>query len=189
MLLADPFDISPSREVSRNHCRIPLISGTSFGNVFSNPSGKDVTSLDFCESQPNFWVRTYTQRGVRGTGGFSTDNGATWLRFGQIEQKNMTNASAGGWETFDLTLYLSKFRARNLVTSGTATLVITADPVRTYQNGGNPEEALAFESKETPNGAGLVPVLVLNGTSVSPLADTYVVWQSSSTVPARINPM
>lgn len=176
-------DMGGARHLSLNQ-RPVVISGTSYGSIFTNPPNKDVTSLDFCESEPNFWVRTYTQRGACGTGGFSSDNGATWLRFGQIEQKNMTNAPAGGWETFDLTLYLSKFRARNVTTSTTATLVITADPVRTYKNGGNPEEVLAFESKETPNGASLVPELVLNGTSVYPLADTYVAWQSSGTVPA-----
>ena len=45
---------------------------------------KDVTGLDFCETNPDYMVRTATHGtdGSRGTGAVSTDNGKNWTYFG-----------------------------------------------------------------------------------------------------------
>jgi autotransporter-associated beta strand protein len=145
------------------------------GNSFSNPSDANTNSLDFCESNPAVWVRTWTgnksngqTNGYYGTGGYSTDAGVNWLTFGQIDGHRMTG-DANVWETFDLTTYLATQKAKG---NNIITLMVT-----TGKSSDNVYRRQAFASKEYSNSA-YRPTLTINGVSLSPTDDACVLGNS-----------
>ncbi len=137
------------------------------GEGFQNPHGGNNTSIDFCEKNPNVWVRAVgSPTGWGGTGAVSNDGGATWLRFGQLAARTVTNAPEGGWETWDVGIYLAtqKAKGNNLVT-----LLVASSNTPEYSN-----STLSFHSREATD-AGVHPRLVINGrTNLNPVADTTV---------------
>jgi len=141
-------------------------TGTA-GNGFQNPHGGNNTSIDFCEKNPNVWVRTIgSPSGWGGTGGVSNDGGVTWLRFGQLAASTVVNAPTDGWESWDVGIYLAtqKAKGNNLVT-----LMVASSNTAEFSN-----SALSFHSREATD-ANVHPRLVINGkTNVSPVADTTV---------------
>ncbi|MEZ0217917.1 MAG: beta strand repeat-containing protein, partial [Rariglobus sp.] len=142
------------------------------GNEFSNPADKNNTSLDFCESNPNVWVRTWGggvanggNQNVFGTGAYSQDAGVTWVSFGQIDGHLMTSGAAG-WETFDLTTYLATQKAKG---NNIVTLMLSSG----YSTNGA-YSLQTFAAKEYAT-TSLRPKLVINGsTNLSPTDDATV---------------
>jgi autotransporter-associated beta strand protein len=142
------------------------------GNAFTNPSEKNNTSLDFCESSPNVWVRTWGggvanggNQNVFGTGAYSQDAGATWVSFGQVDGHLMTSGAAG-WETFDLTTYLATQKAKG---NNIVTLMLSSG----YSTNGA-YSLQTFASKEYGT-TTLRPKLVINGsTNLTPTDDATV---------------
>ncbi len=137
------------------------------GNSFGNPSGGNVTSLDFCETNTSVWARGWVNSsGSTGSGAASSDGGVTWLKFGQIANRTVTNGPTAGAETWDVGTYLAKQKAKgnNLVT-----LVIATGNTVDYS--GN---TLNFDSREAVD-TTVRPKLVINGsTNLAPTADTMV---------------
>ncbi|MDF3059247.1 MAG: carbohydrate-binding protein [Rariglobus sp.] len=124
------------------------------GNVFTNPSGPNNTSIDFSEANPNIWARTTVgPNGYGGTGAASLDGGVSWASFGQLAQRYITNSPAAGWETFDIVPYLKRIKADN--PNAVVTLVIHSGCWAM------PSSQLRFSSKEGAN----APQLLVNGTT------------------------
>lgn len=83
-------------------------SGTN-GNVIDVPAGGSTCSLDFSEADNGVWARTWlNSTRTAGMGGVSSDGGATWLAFGQVATKVVTNSATGAVETWDIGTYLAK---------------------------------------------------------------------------------
>lgn len=140
-------------------------SAYSNGGGLNGTGGKNVTSVDFCESNSSRWAYAWgADSGAYGTGAVSTDGGNTWRRFGQLARRSIANSTTAGWEIFNLGSYLSKQRAKGVTT---VTLVVA---------GGDPwwenTPSMSFGALGTAN----PPRLVVNGgANVLPLlADTYV---------------
>lgn len=133
------------------------------GSTFSNPSGSSTIGLDFSESNNNVWARTWvTGAHGYGSGAVSSDGGVTWLKFGEITNKTVTNSGTAGLENWDVSTYLAKQKAKGATT---VTLVVA---------GSNPTQStntLNFDSKE----GTIAPRLIVNGTgNATLLADSYV---------------
>jgi hypothetical protein len=161
-------------------------SGTN-GNAFLTPKVENNTSIDFHEANPDIWVRTVTDTtsgGSRqyvsnfyyGGGGVSTDGGLTWRAFGEISNHSIASGAAG-WETWDLSAYVSQQRARN--PNKVITLVVMSDRVLPFFS----PTVLEFFSKDAPDpNTSLRPKLVINGTTeLSPVVDTYVASAAPNT--------
>jgi hypothetical protein len=140
------------------------------GNAYGNfAAGGNTTGLDFSESNANVWARAVIgPSGGGGTGAISNDGGQTWLRFGEIAEKSVTNSSTAGWETWDVGTYLKTQKAKGV---NTVTLVVAS----TAHNAG---DWFMFNSKESAN----PPKLVINGsTSLNTIADTWVEGKNPTT--------
>lgn len=148
------------------------VGGARYTDVTVRPTGTggsrttdsgNITSLDFCESNPSVCARAWVESdGVGGNGAFSVDGGINWANFGNVDAKWITNGPVAGWETFDVGPYLRKLKA-----SGTnaVTLVVKAS---TWQSS---SYYLHFSSKE---GANAPQLLVNGGTTFYPTADCTV---------------
>lgn len=154
----------------------------SYGHSLSNPYDlANMTSLDYSGGNSNVWARTGTSHttgagyggdGFYGSGATSTDGGATWLAFGEIQRKTV-NSGAAGWETWDLTTYLADQKAKGV---NTVTLVISSARATNSSSA-----TLTFASLQNTN-ATLKPFLLLNGsTSVQPSDDATVLGNATST--------
>ncbi|MEY3894786.1 MAG: hypothetical protein RLZZ214_305 [Verrucomicrobiota bacterium] len=135
----------------------------------SSMGGSNGTSLDFSEGNPDHWVRaTVAANQYSGTGAVSLNGGVTWVTFGQLDAKNISNSPTAGWETFDVGPYLKKQQAAG-VTS--VTLAVRASHWLS-------QGYLRFSSKEGAN----PPQLVLNGgTTLTPTADAMVAAYGAAT--------
>lgn len=135
-------------------------------DVFTNPSAGNTTSLDFCESYQNVWARTWVDSSASfGSGGVSIDSGRTWLSFGEIDCKTVINSGTAGWESWDLSTYLSAQRAKGV---DTVTLVL--------HSSNTPDRStniLQFDSNNAVD-TDVRPKLVLSATTLNPTADSYV---------------
>lgn len=142
------------------------------GNAFSNPGGANTTSLDFCESDPNVWVRTYYGNSGNGSGAYSRDGGATWIVFGQVATQTVATGTTG-WINWDLTHYLKTQQAKGV---SKLTLILASDNTPGFSTA-----ALNFHSKEAADTA-LRPKLVINGaTPLTHEADSFVYGAASTT--------
>ncbi|MES2658954.1 MAG: immunoglobulin domain-containing protein [Verrucomicrobiota bacterium] len=143
------------------------------GNSFRNTGGSNTTGLDFSEANPNVWARGWVaSSGSTGSGAVSSDGGANWLKFGQIAARTVTNSATAGVETWDVSTYLAKQKAKGV---NTVTLVVASSNAPDYS--GN---LLSFDSREAVD-PSVRPKLVINGvTSLTPVADTHV-WGGSLT--------
>jgi photosystem II stability/assembly factor-like uncharacterized protein len=144
----------------------------SAGNDLRNPNhpvNGTSTSLDFCESNPDVWARGWVNATrTAGSGAVSSDGGATWLDFGKIAAHVVTSGPAAGTETWDLSTYLARQKAKG-ATSVTLALCSTNAISPKYSN-----SLVNFDSREATNPA-VRPKLVVNGsTTLSPTADAYV---------------
>ncbi len=161
------------------------VDGYTHGDVgsrslfrFNNPSlqvdGGSTTSLDFCESTfsgDTVMVRAFDSFYGGGTGAVSVDDGASWIRFGQIASRLVHGYATAGWEEWDLTAYLARQKALG-VTS--VTLCVASDNTKGAFSG----DYLSFDSKEGTN----IPQLVVNGaTPVAPTADAYIYQYAPTT--------
>lgn len=143
----------------------------TFGNSLGNPGGGSTCHLDFCETNPNVWARTWNNGPANGgSGAYSKDNGASWLKFGQIAGKMVTNSSAGGVENWDVADYLAGQKAKG---NNTVTMALCAS------NSSAPlysSASISFHSGEAADSASW-PKLIVNGTALPAsalLADTFV---------------
>ncbi len=135
------------------------------GKTLSTPSAANTTSLDFSEGTPNVWARSwYWSAGgaAKGTGGYSSDGGSSWLVFGEIARRSISSGPAG-WETWDLTTYL-KTKLGSVVT-----LVLASDNATNFTG-----SAVSFVSRDDTANPTLLPRLMINGAPTPLLADTYV---------------
>jgi len=152
----------------------------AYGSTFSNPGAANMTSLDFCESNNNVWVRSWTgntlitagSNDFYGTGAYTKDGGALWMSFGEIDRK-VISSGAAGWETWDLTTYLAAQRAAGVTT---VTLILSSGTA-TNSSG----STLSFASKENTT-TTIRPYLLLNGSlSVAPSDDVTVAGATPTT--------
>lgn len=138
------------------------------GSRFGNPDSGNTTSLDFSEANHNVWARAWVNpEKSGGTGGVSIDGGENWMTFGQVDAKVITNASTGGWETFDIAPYLKAQKALNKTIT---TLVLRA------KTNASTTARLVFSSKDGAN----PPQVVVNGTTYALDADAWV-WDGGAT--------
>lgn len=144
------------------------------GNTFRTPSGGSTIGLDFSEANPTVWARTWVNGPHdSGSGAASGDGGVTWLQFGQIASKAVTNSSVAGVETWDLSTFVAKQKAKGV---DTVTLVLCSG-----QASGNSTSSLVFDSREAATG-DLWPKLVVNGANIlNPIADGYVADAATNT--------
>jgi len=137
------------------------------GNRFSNPSGGNTTSLDFSEADNNIWARATVQNAAQwtaGAGSFSTDGGASWQTFGQLDQASIANGTVNTWVEWDIAQYLKQHMG------GAVTLIV---------RGNTTGALLTFDSKEGVN----APQVLIDGTTpLTVTADTYVQDGTSSSV-------
>ncbi|MEO5712844.1 MAG: immunoglobulin domain-containing protein [Luteolibacter sp.] len=143
------------------------------GNSFRNLSGGNNTGLDFSESDPNVWARGWVaSSGSTGSGAVSSDGGLTWLKFGQIAARTVTNSATAGVETWDVGTYLARQKAKGV---NTVTLVVASGNAPDYS--GN---QLSFDSREAVDTTAR-PKLIIDGvTALTPTADTHV-WGGAFT--------
>lgn len=143
----------------------------TYGNSLGALGGGSTCGLDFCESNTNVWARTWNNGPANGgSGAYSKDGGASWLKFGQVAGKMITNNAAGGVETFDVGDYLATQKAKG---NNTVTLALCANnsSAPQYSN-----QSITFDSGEAANSANW-PTLIVNGTALPAsalLADTFV---------------
>ncbi len=144
------------------------------GNSMGNPGGGNVTGLDFSESNPSVWARGWVNSsGSTGSGAVSSDGGASWLRFGQIAKKNVTNSTTAGTEAWDVSVYLAKQKAKGV---NTVTFVVASDNTADYS-----QNRVNFDSREATDTTAR-PKLVINGsTTLTATADTMVNGGSTTT--------
>ena len=135
----------------------------------SSMGGSNGTSLDFSEGNADHWVRaTVAADQFSGTGAVSFNGGINWVKFGQLDAKNISNGPAAGWETFDVGPYLKKQQA-----AGVASVTLALRSSHWLSQG-----YLRFSSKEGSN----PPQLVLNGvTTLAPTADARVYAGAATT--------
>lgn len=138
-------------------------------STFGNLSGGSNPGLDFAESDNNVWARTWLNGGQNGgSGARSSDGGLTWLKFGEIAEKRVVNSGTAGAETWDVSTYLAKQKAKSV---NTVTLVLACGNSVSPLYSSN---TITFDSKEATD-SNVRPKLVINGTtSLNPLADSYV---------------
>lgn len=143
------------------------------GGSLTTPGSGNTYGLDFCESNPDVWARAWSQSNTEtsaGSGGVSTDGGLTWLPFGCIARKTITNSATAGTETFDVGVFLANQKA---IGNNTVTFVLHTSASSTT--------ILPFESKESAT-ASLRPKLVIDGvTDIPVLADSYVEGANTTT--------
>lgn len=134
---------------------------------FNNPLPGNTPSLDFSEGNPASWARTWVNSDAySGGGAVSHDSGATWLVFGQAARAVLAPGQAAGWDTWDLSAYLSQNAGK------VVTLVLI--PISTPSN----TSTLSYNSREA---AANTPELIVDGTTLSAAADTYVDGTPSGT--------
>lgn len=134
---------------------------------FNNPLPGNTPSLDFSEGNPTSWARTWVNSdGFSGGGAVSHDSGATWLVFGQAARAVLEPGQAAGWDTWDLSAYLSQNAGK------VVTLVLI--PNNTPSNA----STLSYNSREA---SANTPELIVNGTPLPAVADTYVDGTPSGT--------
>lgn len=145
------------------------------GAPLRNPSSGSTGNFDFSESNNNIWARTWTNTFLYGGGGAtSKDGGVTWLPFGQIDGKWVTNAPTDSLVTFDLSTYLARQKALG---NNTVTIAVCSGSTTPS----NSAAGLSFDSKEGPT-SSLWPKLIVNGsTNLTPVADTYVNGAATAT--------
>ncbi len=139
------------------------------GSTFRDPDGGSSTSLDFSEADHKVWARAWMNPyGWGGSGGVSTDGGATWLRFGQIANKIVTSDASGGTETWDVGSYL---KGRKKAGAKDVTFILcSANAISPAYS----SEAVSFDSREAADPA-VRPRLRVNGTSTAEaVADAFV---------------
>lgn len=143
---------------------------------FDNPGYISSTAVDYSagtSGSNTVWARVgdiyyYTSTDSDRTGGVSLNDGQSWISFGQVDAKTVTNGTAAGWETFDVGPYLKQQRASGIKE---VTLCVRASSSSSHTS-------LAFSSKEGAN----PPQLAINGTaSIPPSADAYVLKSGSNT--------
>ena len=139
------------------------------GNSLQNPGGGASTSLDFCESNPSVWARSWVDSGgFFGSGGVSTDGGVTWVKFGQLASKTVVAGSTSGLESWDVSAYLASEKAKG-ATEVTLVLCSGNSITPLYSN-----NSINFDSREATDPA-VRPKLTINGsTVVESIADSYV---------------
>jgi hypothetical protein len=132
------------------------------GNAFGNPSGANTTSLDFCETNPNHWVRAWYGNNSNGTGATSSDGGVTWLSFGQAAGKTVSSMPAE-WVEFDVTVYLQE--RKTATPTGLLTLMLASGTTSDTSSA-----TLSFDSLTQAN----QPHLLVNGVTYLPTEDAMV---------------
>lgn len=144
------------------------VGGAWYEDITARPTSMtsgngNITSLDFCENNPNFWARGWVESdGSGGGGAFSINGGSAWTGFGQLHSRKVTNSSTAGWETFDIGPYLKQQKAANI---NIVTLVVKSSSSETNQ------ACLEFSSKE---GAYAPHVLVDGTATLVTTADAFV---------------
>jgi hypothetical protein len=142
---------------------------STFGNTFWNPGGGSTIGLDFSEANNSVWARTWVNGPHDGgTGAYSVDGGANWRTFGTINAKNITNSGTITPETWDVTPYISRQKAKG---NNIVTMAVAAGNSNTplYSN-----HTIPFYSREDAT-AAYRPTLIVNGsTQLVATADTDV---------------
>lgn len=131
------------------------------GDALTRPGGGSTPSLDFSESNPDIWARTWLNPfATAGSGAVSSDGGATWMPFGGIDHHVVTNSPTAGTETWDLSAYVANQKAKGA--TAVTVVLMCADASLNYP---------PFDSKE----GAIPPVLLIDGTTpLGPVADSYV---------------
>lgn len=142
-------------------------NGTA-GDALVRPGGGSTPSLDFSESNPNIWARTWLNPvGSAGSGATSTDGGLTWITFGGIDRHVVTNSPVAAIEAWDLTAYVAGQKAKGA--TAVTVVLMCADASTQY---------IPFDSKE----GAVPPQLLINGaTALAPVADSYVYGNTATT--------
>lgn len=144
---------------------------SSNGGVLSTPSGGNSTGSDFCESNDSVWARAWLSSNGSGSGAVSSDGGVTWMPFGGIARKTITNSATAGPETWDVGAYVANQKAKGI---NTVTMVL-------HTSVNSSTTMLVFDSRESVTST-LRPKLVINGTTdLVVAADSHVFGGAATT--------